>query len=644
VISRAVVAILAMAAVALAHEGGLRNSKPTKARKKLDAAARKLADAKKQLAAAGRYRCSVRPSCDLCARTTGSCNCGPNAAAGRGVCGECLGGWRAGRGAVKSVDSKSVRLLSAEHQSCPLPGAPPSELAEAAAALMDAKRELTAEKRFTCCIRGGCGQCAHEAECPCGASLASKSGNGVCGDCLDGWHSGHGSFAGVDSAEVELARMDTMSGAMTPGGGPERSWYVSGTSQQPWSAPMRIIGARAAGWDLMASGTLFAVHTNQNGPRGRDKFFSTNWVMPMASRRVGPGTLTLRSMLSFEPASVTHGRYPLLLQTGETHGGIPIVNGQHPHDFFMELAASYQLRLGERTALNVYGGPRGEPALGPPAYPHRVSASESPVAVLSHHFQDSTHIASNVMTVGITHRALTLEASGFHGREPDEARWGLESGAIDSFATRLTIAPGRGLSGQFSMGRVNNRESTHPLRDTLRTSASATYVRPLAAGFWATTAIWGRSHDLEYTQQPFQEAPVAEKSRARSAMFLPQHIVTVPTRIPGQIYNSFLIESTMRFRSNHWIWGRAENTDKDSLVLYEEAPFLLLIDEQRYTRVQAYTAGYARELPSPIPWVSTAIGGQVTAYRVRDSLRPLYGDVPVAGQIFLRLRLNNGGY
>ena len=62
-------------------------------------------------------------------------------------------------------------------------------------------------------------------------------------------------------------------------------------------------------------------------------------------------------------------------QEGETAFGVPIINGQHPHDFFMELSASYQLRLGERTVLNLYGGPRGEPALGPPSYPHRVSVN-----------------------------------------------------------------------------------------------------------------------------------------------------------------------------------------------------------------------------------------------------------------------------
>src|SRR5262249_25508146 len=160
--------------------------------------------------------------------------------------------------------------------------------------------------------------------------------------------------------------------------------------------------------------------------------------------------------ISLEEVTITNKRYPLLFQTGETANGIPIVNGQHPHDFFMELAASYRLPVTERLTLNFYGGPRGEPALGPAGFPHRQSNSENPIAVLSHHLQDSTHIATNVATFGVTYRWLTWEASGFHGREPDEKRWGIEGGAIDSFATRFTVTPTTRWSGQFSIGRINN--------------------------------------------------------------------------------------------------------------------------------------------------------------------------------------------
>jgi hypothetical protein len=421
--------------------------------------------------------------------------------------------------------------------------------------------------------------------------------------------------------------------------GTASGWYSSGTAQVPKASPMDMLSRRAGNWSLMLHGVAFAVHTNQSGLRGRDKFFAPNWFMPMASRRLGPGTLTLRTMLSLDPATVTKGRYPLLFQSGETYKGIPILNGQHPHDFFMELGASYQIRLGEKTSLDFYGGPRGEPALGPPSFPHRLSASENPTAVLAHHYQDSTHIAGNVATLGFTHGPVTLEFSGFHGREPDEQRWGLEGGGIDSFATRLTISPSSRWTGQFSIGRINNREATHPVRDTLRTTASLVYVRPFEAGHWATTAVWGRNHELEFTQPPTTDFSFLSAALSADAPRPVEHIVLVPTRIPRQIYNSFLIESTLFAKNKHWIWGRAENTDKDSLLLYEEAPFVRLVEERRYARVQAYTAGYAYELPRVAPWLSTALGGQLTVYGVPQVFQPVYGSRPVGVQFFLRARL-----
>jgi len=435
------------------------------------------------------------------------------------------------------------------------------------------------------------------------------------------------------------SRVHEMEG-MGPGSG-SSGWYSSGTSQIPLASPMYGLHRRLGSWTVMLQANAFAVYSNQTGARGRDKIFGPHWLMPMATRRVGPGSLTFRSMFTLEPATITRKRYPLIFQTGELANDIPIINGQHPHEFFMELGASYQLRIGDRTALNFFAGPRGEPTLGPPAFPHRITASENPMAVLSHHYQDSTHISSSVFTAGLTHGRFTLEASGFHGREPDERRWGMETGAIDSFATRLTVNPSSRWTAQFSIGRINNREATHPLRDSLRTSASVFYVRPLATGHWASCVIWGRNHDLEFTQLP--QLPLAEPAMG-NLKEIPQrryHVVYVPTRIPGQIYNSYLAESTLFFHKKHWIWGRVENTDRDTLLLFEEAPFVRLVEEQRYTRVQAYTGGYERELPSPAGWLSVGLGGQLTIFVSPDNLKPIYGSKPLGLQVFLRMRLRD---
>src|SRR5262245_32029127 len=194
-------------------------------------------------------------------------------------------------------------------------------------------------------------------------------------------------------------------------------YISSGTSVEPkvtseW-AP--VIHKSLNNWTLMFHANAFVVDTQQSGPRGKDKLYSTNWLMPMISRDFGRHTVTFRTMLSLEPATVTSRRYPELFQSGETAYGLPIVDGQHPHDLLMELTGRERLRLKERMWLFSYGGPLGEPALGPPAYPHRASASEDPVAVLGHHQQDSTHISNDVITVGFVRGPVQLEASTFHG-------------------------------------------------------------------------------------------------------------------------------------------------------------------------------------------------------------------------------------
>ncbi|MBM3787359.1 MAG: hypothetical protein FJW30_23620 [Acidobacteria bacterium] len=547
---------------------------------------------------------------------------------------------------MPGVRAQSVGLLTADKQKMPGAGEISQELRESLAALLTAKRTLAGEGRFRCCVRGGCGQCATEAECPCGEDLslgaapvargskAPREPKGVCGDCYDGWNAGEGIFAGILPNEIKLALMAEMALGMSPG--EKGGSYLTGTSQTPAARPMSMLHKRVSGWSLMFHGNLWGIYTNQTGERGRDKTFGAGWVMPMASRRAFGGTFTIRSMFSIEPLTVTNGRYPLLFQTGETWKNIPVINGQHPHDFVKELGGAYQYRLGESTTLNVYAGLRGDPAIGPVAYPHRVSSSENPIAVMAHHYQDSTHIAANVVTLGVTHKILTLEASGFHGREPDENRWGIELGPINSFASRVTVTPSDRWAAQFSLARINNREATHPDRDSWRQTASITYVRPQSTGHWATSLVWGRNRDLPYTQQPNSDLLniLPRKGNGRR-----EHIVLIPTRAQGQTYNAYTAESTWFWKNKHWIWGRAELSDKDSLLLFEEAPYVRLLEEYRYTRIKAYTSGYAYELPAVGGFLRPALGGQVQVFQVPANLSPIYGTKPVGMQVWLRLRI-----
>ncbi len=225
----------------------------------------------------------------------------------------------------------------------------------------------------------------------------------------------------------------------------------SGTSFQPSAWPMPMVMTSAGQWRLMWMAQAFLVDTQQSGPLGADKFYSTNWGMLSALHQLGGGDLVLRTMLSLEPATVSGEFYPLLFQTGETAYGKPIVNGQHPHDLVMELSVQYARKLGQHAVWDLYYAPVGDPALGPVAYPHRASAMEIPQSTLGHHWEDSTHILYNVVTAGMSYKTVRLEASGFHGAEPDENRWNIDFGPMNSYSARLTVTPtARWLAQVFS--------------------------------------------------------------------------------------------------------------------------------------------------------------------------------------------------
>src|SRR6266571_3354931 len=155
---------------------------------------------------------------------------------------------------------------------------------------------------------------------------------------------------------------------------------ASGTSWQPSSGPMHMQYKIAGDWLLMFHYNIVVGVNHQGGPRGVTKFDSPNWFMPMAYHKIGKGTLQLRGMFSAEPFIFPPGGSPLLFQTGETYKGQPLIDKQHPHDLFMELSAQYTLPVGERGTWFTYFGYPGEPALGPVAFMHRMSAAENPSA------------------------------------------------------------------------------------------------------------------------------------------------------------------------------------------------------------------------------------------------------------------------
>src|SRR5262245_49031777 len=232
----------------------------------------------------------------------------------------------------------------------------------------------------------------------------------------------------------------------------------SGTAWLPDESPMYAVHSIKGAWTLMFHGNAFLQYLKESGNRGDDQFGSINWIMGMAERRVGPGRLGLRGMFSAEPWSIRGCGYPDLLATGEECGSEQIHDRQHPHDLFMELAAIYDAPLAGNVRWQVYGGPAGEPALGPVAYPHRLSALPNPLAPISHHWLDSTHITFGVVTGAAYGRTWKAEASVFNGREPDEKRTNIDVAALDSVSRRLWFLPSPRVALQVSAGHLNEAE------------------------------------------------------------------------------------------------------------------------------------------------------------------------------------------
>jgi hypothetical protein len=370
--------------------------------------------------------------------------------------------------------------------------------------------------------------------------------------------------------------------------------YASGTSWIPASSPQFMWMKPLGNWTLMAHGQAFLGYNQQGGRLGVGKLESENWLMLMEERKLGGATLQVRQMLSTEPLTAPHPGYPELFQTGETYRGRALVNYQHPHDVFGELAALLSVPLSDKITWLLYGGPAGEPALGPTAFIHRTSAAENPAAPLGHHVQDSTHISYGVVTSGFVIDRVKIEASAFNGREPDERRYNFDLGPLDSWSARLSVAPGRNWMAQYSYGHLVHPEALE-LGNTNRQTASVAYNRTFTAGNWATTAIWGRN---------FKEA----------------------TR---RVQNSYALESTVNFARRNYAYTRLELVDKDELL-----PAALSATSYR---IGAYTLGGVRDLVQG-RYGQVGLGADVTFYSKPVALDPVYGSDPVSVHVFLRFR------
>jgi hypothetical protein len=367
---------------------------------------------------------------------------------------------------------------------------------------------------------------------------------------------------------------------------------ASGTAWQPDSTPHPMGHVMRGDWTLMGHTLLNGVYSWQEGPRGDEQVFLAGMVMGAARRELDGGdTLTLRGMLSPDPFMGKRG-YPLLLAAGETADGVmPLVDRQHPHDFFMEMSATWAHPLDDERSVFVYGGLPGEPAFGPPAFMHRPAAMMSPEAPITHHWLDSTHITFGVLTAGWVQGGWKLEASQFTGREPDEDRYDIERPRMDSTALRASWNPGENWSLQASWADVESPEQLEPEVDEERLSASALYGRDLGDGrSWSATLAWGHKDPNE-----------------------------------GDATNAYALEAAFVPATDWQLFARAE---------WIETPELG-DDHHDVHEVGKLSVGLLREFPVT-ERVSLGLGALYTLNEIDRELRPSYGGSPDGAMVFLR--------
>jgi len=397
------------------------------------------------------------------------------------------------------------------------------------------------------------------------------------------------------ASDAALAKMPAGSAMAGMAMGTSAGFYSqgSGTSRLPAAeGPMRGYMVQAGEWMLMAHGYAWGVATDQGGPRGKSEAFVQSMAMLMADRDLGNRFhIQLRTMNSLEPLMGARG-YTNLFATGELANDRPLVDRQHPHDLFMELAAKVDYRLGNGNTVFLYGGPVGEPALGPSAFMHRGSARYQPMSPITHHWFDSTHITYGVVTAGYATPAFQLEVSAFKGREPDEHRWNIETPRLDSWSVRGTWTPSPFWAVQVSHGRLKKPEAQHPGEDENRSTASVQYAR----GGLATTFAY-----------------------------------SLKDRVPGEKLSAFLAEATYELTPRHAVFGRLENVANDELFPDEGDPL-----HDRKFRVTKAEVGYAYRVPIVGP-LGLALGGTVAAYAKPEALEAAYGKTPVSWTLFSKL-------
>lgn len=133
----------------------------------------------------------------------------------------------------------------------------------------------------------------------------------------------------------------------------------------------------------------------------------------------------------------------------------------------------------------------------------------------------------------------------------------------------------------------------------MRATASIHYTRPMLFGnAWSTSIIWGRNHNT----------------------------------LTQRNTNSYLAETVYPVSKRNFLTGRIELVDKDELL-----PGNAKLEDRTF-RIQAYTAGFTRDLGS-LRKLTVGVGGNVSMYAVPADLQSYYGPHPWGASVYVRFRL-----
>ncbi|MFN2565079.1 MAG: hypothetical protein ABR499_08745 [Gemmatimonadaceae bacterium] len=250
-------------------------------------------------------------------------------------------------------------------------------------------------------------------------------------------------------------------------------------------------GGHAPVWSGSAMAQGIAMITRATPTAGARSITEAYLTQPVLGARLSGfgGRLSAVGMLNFEGATLARGE----LNTGTYGEGY--IDRRHPHSYVHELLAIAQAErdIGGRAAVFSFAAGRGFAPFG----------SDDPMARPFAKYPVNHHLAQVlervVMILAADVGPMTLEGGVFNGDEPTSPRsvpvW---SRFGDSWSTRATLRPTRGVELSASVARVESPEFREGLGLDQRKSAIVLRVeRPERPGGGSRYLLveWARTHD-----------------------------------------------------------------------------------------------------------------------------------------------------